>query len=86
MDQGRPVVITRYLYGLKSSALAWRDHYLDILGNFMVFKLTLSDPDVLLKPATSSDGLKYYTYILVYVDDIQRYQEVYGYYRGEIHS
>ena len=45
----------------------------------MGFKLTLSDPDAWLKPATALDGLKYYTQILVYVDDIQRYQEVYGY-------
>ena len=36
----------------------------------MDFKLTLSDPDLWLKPATASDSFKYYTYILVYVDDI----------------
>ena len=69
-DQQIPVVIIRDLYGLKSNSLAWMNHSLDILGDFMVFKSTLADPDVWLKTVMASDGFKYYTYILVYVDDI----------------
>ena len=41
-----------------------------ILGNFMGFNLTLEYHDVWLKPVTASDGFKYHTFILVYVDDI----------------
>ena len=69
-DEGRPVVIVRALYGLKSSALMWRNHLADTLGNFMGFQSSLADPDVWLKAETSSIGFKYYAYILVYVDDI----------------
>ena len=69
-DAGRPVVIVRALYGLKSSALAWRNHLADVLCNKMQFKSSLADPDLWYKAATAQDGSEYYTYILVYVDDI----------------
>ena len=36
-DCGRPVVIVRALYGLKSSALAWQNHLADILNNKLQF-------------------------------------------------
>ena len=45
-DQGRLVVISRAFCGMKSSALAWRNHLSDILGNFMGFNYTLEDHDV----------------------------------------
>ena len=60
-DQGRQVVIVIALCVLKSSALAWRKNLSDMLGNFMDFKLTLTGPGLRLKPATASDGFKYYT-------------------------
>ena len=69
-DEGRVVVIIRALYGLKSSALAWRNHLADILGNYLGFKSTLADSDVWIKPGVKSDGSSYYSYILVYVNDI----------------
>ena len=69
-NKGRAVVIVRALYGLKSSALAWRNHLADILTNYLGFKPTLADPDVWLKPETDALGSQYYSYILVYVDDI----------------
>ena len=69
-DKGRPVLIVRALYGLKSSALAWRNHLADVLSNKLGFKSSLADPDVWYKPAIDKNGHKYYTYILVYVDDI----------------
>ena len=37
-DQGKVVVIVRALYGLKSSALEWRDNLYDILGNHLKFQ------------------------------------------------
>ena len=69
-DKGRVVVIVRALYGLKSSALMWRNHLADVLGNFMGFSSSLADPDVWYKPETDPSGFQYYSYILVYVDDI----------------
>ena len=57
-DKGRQVVIITALCVLKSSALAWRKKLSDMLGNFMDFKLTLTDPGLRLKPATASDGFK----------------------------
>ena len=69
-NEGRTVIIVRALYGLKSSALAWRNHLADTLSNVMGFKSSLADPDVWLKPAVAPDGFKYYSYILIYTDDI----------------
>ena len=45
-DQGRLVFISRVFYCMKSSALAWRNHLSDILGNFMGFNYTLEYHDV----------------------------------------
>jgi hypothetical protein len=68
-DAGRPVLIVRALYGLKSSGARWRDHISGTLrdGGFMSCK---ADPDVWMKPGTKPDGFKYWTYVLVYTDDI----------------
>jgi hypothetical protein len=69
-DQGRVVVIVRALYGLKSSALNWRNHLADILHNNMGFTSSLADPDLWFKPSIDPNGKEYYSYILVYVDDL----------------
>ena len=69
-DEGRPIKIVRALYGLKSSALAWRNHLSDILHNNLGFTSSLADPDVWYKASIDSRGNEYYSYILVYVDDI----------------
>ena len=69
-DEGRVVVVVRALYGLKSSALQFRKHLAETLGNRLGFKPSLADPDLWFKPMSAKDGFKYYAYILVYVDDI----------------
>lgn len=69
-DKDRIVVVVRALYGLKSSALQFRNFLADTLGNTLGFKPSLADPDIWFKPATSDKGFKYYSYILVYVDDL----------------
>ena len=69
-DEGKVVVIVRALYGLKSSALQWRNHISDVIGNKLGFKSSLADPDVWYKASSKPDGTRYYAYILVYVDDI----------------
>ena len=50
----------------------------------MEFKLTLPDPDLWLKPVTALYALKYYTYILVYVDDILIFYKDLGNYMAMI--
>jgi hypothetical protein len=67
--QGMNVVIVRALYGLKSSAAAWRAHISETLFN-MGFTSSLADPDVWFKAASKPDGFEYYAYVLIYVDDI----------------
>lgn len=68
-NQGRPVVIVRALYGLKSSGARWRDHLASILKG-IGFQNSKADPDVWMRKAINSNGLKYYEYALCYVDDI----------------
>ena len=36
----------------------------------MVFKSSIADPDVWIRPATKADGEQYYKFILVYVEDL----------------
>jgi hypothetical protein len=67
--KGRPVIIVRALYGLKSSGARWRDHMANTLrdGGYQSCK---ADPDVWMKPGTKKDGTTYWSYVLCYVDDI----------------
>ena len=74
-NKGRLVVIVRALYGLKSSGAAWHAFFAASLGNESEGGLgfvpcTRADPDMWRKAETRSDGSRYYSYILVYVDDI----------------
>jgi hypothetical protein len=66
---GRPVLIVRALYGLKSSGARWRDHMAATLreANFVSCK---GDPDVWMRPKVKPNGDKYWEYVLCYVDDI----------------
>jgi hypothetical protein len=66
---GRIAVITRALYGLKSSGAAWRSMFATTLYD-LDFQSSLADPDVWLQAATKPSGEKYYEYIFVYVDDL----------------
>ena len=62
------MVITRALYGLKTSAKAWSEFFRKSLKE-MGYKSCVADPDVWMKPATNKEGYKYWAYMLVYVDD-----------------
>jgi hypothetical protein len=63
------VVMMCALYGLWSSGRAWRDHMAATLwdGGYSSCK---ANPDVWMHPRTKLDGFKYWSYILVYMDDI----------------
>jgi hypothetical protein len=68
-DQGRPAVIVRALYGLKSSGARWRDHLAAILRE-NGFKSSKADADVWMRKAMKHSGFIYWEYLLAYVDDI----------------
>ena len=63
------MIISRALYGLKSSGAAWRStlaQTMELLG----YKPTQADPDVWLKRAIKHDRTPYYKMMLIYVDDV----------------
>ena len=68
-DKEKVLVVTRALYGLKSSGAAW---YVKLSATLqdMDFESTRANPDIYCRPATRPDGTEYYVSLLVYVDDI----------------
>jgi hypothetical protein len=67
-DRDKVMVITQALYGLKSSAKAWRTFFSKSLDE-MNYKSCIADPDVYMKAECTKDGHAYWSYMLVYVDD-----------------
>ena len=58
------------LNGLKSAGASFQNHLADCMKQ-MGYKPCLSDPDLWMRPKTrDSDGLKYYKYVLLYVDNV----------------
>ena len=72
-DEGKWIIIRRALYGLKSSANAWRSHLARVLEHDLNFVPCKADRDVWMREAERQDGsgAKYYEYISTYVDDVQ---------------
>ena len=69
-DAGKKAIIVRALYGLKSAGAAFRAHLASFM-RAMGYKSCKADPDLWLKEETRpTDNLRYYSYILCYVDDI----------------
>ena len=67
-DRGKILVITRALYGLKSSCASWHATLASTLEN-MGFQSTITDPDVWRRKAQKPCGFEYYELMLVYVND-----------------
>jgi hypothetical protein len=63
-DKGKVVIVVRALYGLKSSALQFRNCLAEVLGNRLGFKSSLADPDLWYKPMTSKDGFVFNTMLI----------------------
>ena len=61
------MVITRTLYGLKTSAKALSEFFGKSLKE-MIYTSCDTNPDVWMKPQTNIEGYKYWAYMLVYVD------------------
>jgi hypothetical protein len=69
-DAGRSAIIVRALYGLKSAGAAFRAHLASFMRQ-MGYSSCKADPDLWLKAVTRpDDNIRYYAYILCYVDDI----------------
>ena len=62
--KGHTLVVNKALYGLKSSALRWRERLLDALKE-MGFKPTLAEADIWMRECGD-----HYEYISVYVDNL----------------
>lgn len=70
INKGKTVVIVRALYGLKSAGNSWQHHFVNYIRNVLGYSPTVSDPDMYRKVQTKLNGFKYYSYLIVYVDDI----------------
>jgi Reverse transcriptase (RNA-dependent DNA polymerase) len=67
---GRVAVIEKALYGLRTSAFAWREHLSTTLEKSLGFSPCVADNDVWMRPATKNDGSEYYELVLVHTDDL----------------
>ena len=68
-DRGKILVLTRALYGLKSSGASWCATLASSLDN-MGFQSTIADPDVWRRKAQKPCRFEYYELMLVYVNDL----------------
>ena len=68
-DQGKVLIVTRALYGLKSAGFSWRSSFAQTLRD-LKFESTKADPDVWIRAAVREDGFEYYEMVFVYVDDL----------------
>ena len=69
-DAGKSAVIVRALYGLKSAGAAFKSHLARCMES-LGYQSCKADLDFWFKPEIRpEDGVKYYSYLLCYVDDI----------------
>jgi Reverse transcriptase (RNA-dependent DNA polymerase) len=67
-NEGKALIISKALYGLKTSGAAFRSllaEQLDLIG----YTASRGDPDVWMRPCTYNK-VNFYEYVLVYVDDL----------------
>ncbi len=65
---GKQAVATRALYGMKSLACDFRNHLRDSIDH-MGYQSCLADPDLWMRVSKLDNGLDYYEYVLLYVND-----------------
>ena len=70
MHEGKMALIVRALYGLKSASAAWRHHFFQSITQHLQYKSTIANPDVYYKAHSREDGSRYYSYLIIYVDDV----------------
>ncbi len=68
-DEGKLAVVVRALYGLKSAGGSFTRHIADCMRT-IGYEPCYADPDLWMKPVVRpDDGVKYYAYVLLYIDD-----------------
>ena len=68
-DEGKHAVIVRALYGLKSASASYNRLMADCMRN-LGYESCKADTDLWFKECVRpDDGLRYYAYVLIYVDD-----------------
>ena len=69
-DAGKTGLIVRDLYGLESAGAAFRSDLAKCMES-LGYQSCMANPDLWLKPEIRpEDKVKYYSYLLCYVDDI----------------
>ena len=68
-DAGKMMLVTRALYGLKSSGASFRAFLGETLFDLGYWP-SKADPDVWMRKAVKASGFEYYEYVLCYVDDV----------------
>ena len=68
-EQGKVFIVVRALYGLKSASAAFRAFMARKLDEIR-FQSSPADPNIWLRPAMKFNGVEYYEWVLMYVDDI----------------
>ena len=69
-DAGKKAILVRALYGCRSAGAAFRSHLAECLRS-IGYQSCQADPDLWYKAAVRpEDGFEYYSYLVVYVDDI----------------
>ena len=69
-NEGKTAVVVRALYGLKTSGNSWHHHFSACVREDLGYEPTMADPDVYWKAETKPSGSTYYSYFVVYVDDV----------------
>ena len=68
---GSKVIIIRALYGLKSSGAEWKKTFSDYIRYTLGYDPCVgADDNIYLRAEKTSDGREYYSYLVVYVDDV----------------
>ena len=67
---GKTAVIVRALYGLKSAGASWRAHLSGVIQGELKYIPSKADPDIYMKRKRKKSGEEYYSYLIVYVDDL----------------
>ena len=67
-DEGKLAIIVRALYGTKTAGASFRNHLAECMLE-LGYESCKADPDVWLKKFTKPNGIRYYGYMLLYVDD-----------------
>ena len=64
-NEGKHAIIDRALYGLKSASAAWRSYFSENITKVLGYSPSYADNDVYIKARTKSDGISYYSYLII---------------------